>query len=206
MTSSTLQGVRVAILVTDGFEQSELLEPRIALDNAGAATFLISPTEGKVKGWNDNEWGNVIPVDIPLKSATADDFHALFLPGGVMSSDHLRVNPQAVQFVKHFMEVGKPVAAICHGSWTILEAGAVRGRTMTSWPSLKTDNSACNVKSRLSHIIMMLPRRGNVMLVRYFRRHHVSSNCAVAPVVICLKDSPRNCPKAAISGLQRAST
>jgi len=139
MTSGTLQGIRVAILITDGFEQSELLEPRRALDNAGAATFLISPTEGKVKGWNDNEWGNVIPVDIPLKSAKADDFHALFLPGGVMSSDHLRVNPQAVQFVKHFMEVGKPVAAICHGSWTILEAGAVRGRTMTSWPSLKTD-------------------------------------------------------------------
>lgn len=139
MTSSTLQGIRVAILVTDGFEQSELLEPRIALDNAGAATFLISPTEGKVKGWNDNEWGNVIPVDIPLKSAKADDFHGLFLPGGVMSPDHLRVNPQAVQFVKHFMEVGKPVAAICHGSWTILEAGATRGRTMTSCPSLKTD-------------------------------------------------------------------
>jgi len=139
MTSGTLQGVRVAILVTDGFEQSELLEPRRALDNAGAATFLISPTEDKVKGWNHIEWGKVIPVDIPLKSAKADDFHALFLPGGVMSPDRLRANPLAVQFVKHFMEVGKPVAAICHGSWTILEAGAVRGRTMTSWPSLKTD-------------------------------------------------------------------
>lgn len=139
MTSGKLQGVRVAILVTDGFEQSELLEPRRALDNAGAATFLISPTEGEVKGWNDNEWGNEIPGDIPLKSARADDFHALLLPGGVMSSDHLRMNPQGVQFVKHFLDVGKPVAAIGHGAWTILEAGAVRGRTMTSWPSLKTD-------------------------------------------------------------------
>ena len=139
MTSGTLQGMRVAILVADGVEQSELLEPKRALDDAGAATLLISPAEGNVKGWNHNQWGNEIPVDIPLKSARAEDFHALFLPGGVMSADHLRLNPRAVQFVKHFMEGGKPVAAICHGSWTILEAGAVHGRTMTSWPSLKTD-------------------------------------------------------------------
>jgi len=139
VTSGTLQGMRVAILVTDGFEQSDLLEPKRALDDAGAATFLISPTEGNVKGWNHNQWGNEIPVDIHLKSANADDFHALFLPGGVMNADHLRMNPQAVQFVRHFTEAGKPVAALCHGPWMILEAGAVRGRTMTSWPSLKTD-------------------------------------------------------------------
>jgi protease I len=139
MTIGALQGMRVAILATDGFEQAELLEPRMALHHAGAATFVISPSEDKIKGWNDKEWGVELPVDIPLKSAKAEDFHALLLPGGVINPDRLRMNPNAVQFVKDFMEAGKPVAAICHGPWTILEAGAVRGRTMTSWPSLKTD-------------------------------------------------------------------
>ena len=138
MTIGALQGMRVAILATDGFEQAELLEPRIALNHAGAATFVISPLE-KIKGWNSKEWGIELQVDIPLKSAKAEDFHALLLPGGVINPDHLRMNQNAVRFVKDFMASGKPVAAICHGAWTILEAGAARGRTMTSWPSLKTD-------------------------------------------------------------------
>jgi protease I len=139
MTTGTLKGKRVAILVTNGFEQSELLEPRRALDEAGATTRVVSPISGKVKGWNHKEWGNEVPVDIELKSANGEDFHALLLPGGVMNPDQLRMNPDAVEFVKHFEKAGKPIAAICHGPWTLIEAGAVRGRTLTSWPSLKTD-------------------------------------------------------------------
>ncbi len=139
MTTHTLQGKKVAILAADGFEQSELLEPRKALNEAGATTQVISPAGAKVKGWNHKEWGNEVPVDISLDAAKAEEFDALLLPGGVMNPDQLRMNPKAVEFVKHFTEAGKPVAAICHGPWTLIEAGAVRGRTMTSWPSLKTD-------------------------------------------------------------------
>ncbi len=139
MASNTLKGKRVAILVTDGFEQAELLEPRKALDEAGATTLVVSPAKDKVKGWNTKEWGNEVPVDVPLEEAKASDFHALLLPGGVMNPDHLRMNPKAVSFVKQFTDAGKPVAAMCHGPWTLIEAGAVNGHTMTSWPSLKTD-------------------------------------------------------------------
>ncbi len=139
MTNGNLSGKRVAILVTDGFEQSELLEPRKALDEAGATTKVVSPVEKKVRGWNHKEWGNEVSVDVPLASAKAEDFDALLLPGGVMNPDHLRMKPEAVAFVKQFADAGKPVAAICHGPWTLIEAGAVRGHTMTSWPSLKTD-------------------------------------------------------------------
>lgn len=139
MTTGTLKGKKIAILVTDGFEQSELMEPRKALDEAGATTQVVSPADGKVKGWNHKEWGNAVPVDVPLKSASAEDFDALLLPGGVMNPDQLRMDPKAVEFVKHFADSRKPVAAICHGPWTLIEAGAVRGRTLTSWPSLKTD-------------------------------------------------------------------
>jgi protease I len=139
MTSGTLQGKKVAILVTDGFEQSELLEPRKALDDAGATTQVVSPANTKVKGWNHKEWGNEVPVDVSLDSAKAAEFDALLLPGGVMNPDQLRMNPKAVEFVKHFTDSGEPVAAICHGPWTLVEAGAVCGHTMTSWPSLKTD-------------------------------------------------------------------
>lgn len=139
MSSGNLQGKKVAILVANGFEQVELLEPRKALDQAGAITQVVSPADRKVKGWNMKEWGNEIPVDVPLESANAGEYDALLLPGGVMNPDHLRMNPEAVDFVRRFVDTGKPVAAICHGPWTLVEAGAVRGRTMTSWPSLKTD-------------------------------------------------------------------
>lgn len=139
MTTGNLQGKKVAILVTDGFEQVELLDPRKALDEAGAKTEIVSPAGKKVKGWNHKEWGNEVPVDKSLDSAQAEEFDALLLPGGVMNPDNLRMNPKAVEFVKHFTDTGKPVAAICHGPWTLIEANAVRGRTMTSWPSLKTD-------------------------------------------------------------------
>lgn len=137
--ASILQGKRIAILATDGFEQVELLEPRRALDEAGAITEVISPKEGKIKGWNHTDWGNEVPVDVPLKEAKAGDYHALLLPGGVMNPDHLRMDPEAVSFVRHFVDSNKPIAAICHGPWTLVEADAVRGHTMTSWPSLKTD-------------------------------------------------------------------
>ncbi len=139
MPKDTLSGKRIAILVTDGFEQVELLEPRKALDEAGATTLVVSPAKDKVKGWNLKEWGNEVPVDVPLDEAKPSDFDALLLPGGVMNPDHLRMNPKAVSFVKQFTDAGKPVAAICHGPWTLIEAGAVNGHTMTSWPSLKTD-------------------------------------------------------------------
>lgn len=139
MTNRNLQGKKVAILVTDGFEQVELLEPRKALDDAGANTQVVSPKDSQVKGWNHTEWGKEVAVDVALKSAKAGDFDALLLPGGVMNPDHLRMMPEAVAFVKQFIDTGKPVAAICHGPWTLIEADAVRGHTITSWPSLKTD-------------------------------------------------------------------
>lgn len=134
-----LAGKRVAILVADGFEQVEMTEPRNALEAAGADTTLVSPVSGKVKGWNHTKWGNKFAVDLPLAQARAEDFDALVLPGGVMNPDHLRLAPKAVALVKAFVDAGKPVAAICHGPWTLIEAGVVRGRRMTSYPSIKTD-------------------------------------------------------------------
>jgi deglycase len=137
--ANTLQGKKIAILATDGFEQSELMKPRQALQEAGAQTQVVSPKDGKIKGWNMKQWGEEVAVDVPLKSADPASFDALLLPGGVMNPDQLRMIPEAVSFVKHFFSAGKPVAAICHGPWMLVEADAVRGRTVTSWPSLKTD-------------------------------------------------------------------
>lgn len=134
-----LKGKKVAILVTNGFEQVELIEPRKALDAAGADTKVISPQKGKVRGWDHTEWGLEIPVDVELNAANPDDYDSLLLPGGVMNPDHLRMDPKAVRFVKSFFEAGKPVAAICHGPWMLVEAGVVRGRKLTSYPSIKTD-------------------------------------------------------------------
>ncbi len=139
MPNSALKGKRIAILATDGFEQVELTEPRKALEDAGADTVVVSPKDGKIKGWNHKEWGEEVAVDVHLDSAHPADFNALLLPGGVMNPDHLRMNPRAVHFVRQFVDAGKPIAAICHGPWSLVEAEAVRGHTMTSWPSLKTD-------------------------------------------------------------------
>lgn len=139
MANNNLQGKKVAILVTDGFEQVELLEPRKALDQAGATTQVVSPKDKKVKGWNSKDWGDEVSVDVPLDSANPEEFDALLLPGGVMNPDHLRMDPDAVEFVQQFVDDGRPIAAICHGPWTLIETGAVSGRTITSWPSLKTD-------------------------------------------------------------------
>jgi protease I len=137
--SDKLKNKRVAILATDGVEQVELIEPKKALEEAGAQTDVISPKDGKIKGWNHTDWGKEIPVDINLKSADQNNYDALMLPGGVMNPDTLRMDPAAVQFVKSFFDAGKPVAAICHGPWLVVEADAVRGRRVTSWPSLRTD-------------------------------------------------------------------
>jgi len=139
MARNTLEGVRVAILATDGFEQSELTEPRKALDAAGAVTKVVSPKSGKLRGWNHKEWGEEVQVDQLLDGADPKNFDALVLPGGVMNPDALRMQPKAVAFVKSFFDAGKPVGAICHGPWTVIESGAAKGHRMTSWPSLKTD-------------------------------------------------------------------
>jgi protease I len=134
-----LQGKKVAILVDTGFEQVELIEPRQALDQAGAKTVVVSPQKDRVKGWNHTAWGQEVAVDLPLEKARAEDFDALLLPGGVMNPDRLRMNRKAVDFVKAFLTAGKPVAAICHGPWLLVEADVVRGRTVTSYPSIQTD-------------------------------------------------------------------
>ena len=139
MADGKLNGKRVAILATDGVEQVELTEPRTALDEAGALTTLVSPKTGSIKAWQHDHWGDEVQVDLPLEQADANDFDALMLPGGVMNPDRLRTNRKAVEFVQRFVSSGKPVAAICHGPWLLVEANAVRGRTVTSWPSLQTD-------------------------------------------------------------------
>jgi len=139
MATNKLTGKRVAILATDGVEQVELTEPRKALDEAGAKTTLVSPKSGKIKGWQHDHWGEELKVDVALESANADTFDALLLPGGVMNPDQLRMNKQAVQFVRSFFDSGKPVAAICHAPWMLVEADVVSGRSVTSWPSLQTD-------------------------------------------------------------------
>jgi protease I len=139
MPERNLSGVKVAILVTDGFEQVELLEPRDALNHAGAETCVVSPKRDRVRGWNFTDWGNEITVDVPLDQARPQDFDAILLPGGVMSPDKLRMDEKAVAFTQGFIDAGKPVASICHGPWTLIETGKIRGRRMTSWPSLRTD-------------------------------------------------------------------
>jgi deglycase len=134
-----LTGKKVAILVADGFEQVELTGPRSALEKADAETQIVSPAGKKVKGWNHTKWGKEFPVDVRLEDADPSQYDALLLPGGVMNPDKLRMNATAVAFVRHFVTNGKPIAAICHAPWTLIEAGAVQGRTLTSWPSLKSD-------------------------------------------------------------------
>jgi len=135
-----LRGVTVAILATNGFEEVELTETRKALDAAGATTKVVSLEAGKIRSWKTTDWGDVeVAVDQTVADAKPGAFDALLLPGGVINPDKLRMNKQAVDFVRAFFDAGKPVAAICHGPWTVIEAGAAKGRRTTSWPSLKTD-------------------------------------------------------------------
>jgi protease I len=137
--AADIQGKRIAILATVGVEQVELVGPKKALESAGATAEVVSPESGKIRAWDMKDWGTEIPVDKTLSEANPDHYDALMLPGGVMSPDRLRANNDAVKFVRHFVETDKPIAAICHGPWTLIEAGGVRGRRMTSWPSLRTD-------------------------------------------------------------------
>jgi protease I len=136
---ATLNGKIVAILVAEGFEQVELTEPKKALDEAGAQTVIVSPAKGEVQGWKHFDKADKFKVDLPLDEADPNQFDALLLPGGVANPDQLRTMPKAVQFVRAFFDAGKPAAVICHGPWTLINAGVVKGRTITSWPSLQTD-------------------------------------------------------------------
>jgi protease I len=137
--ASKIEGKKVAILTDNGFEQVELTSPREALLAAGAVVHVISPQAEKVKAWNEKDWGIEVPVDVPLQEARPEDYDALVIPGGVMNPDFMRVNPACVAFAQHFMEQGKPVAAICHGPWLLIETGMINGRKMTSYNSIKTD-------------------------------------------------------------------
>ena len=135
----TLNGKKVAILVADGFEQEELTSPREALEIAGAEIEIVSPAEGEVQGWNHDDKADTFRVDMPLNLARSDDYDALLLPGGVRNPDQLRMMTRAIEFVDGFFATGKPVAAICHAPWLLIETNVIRGKTITSWPSLKTD-------------------------------------------------------------------
>ena len=134
-----LSGKKIAILVEDGFEQVELTSPKEALEAAGAQTQIVSPKTGKVKGWQHTKWGDEFPVDVAIEQAKAENFDALLLPGGVMNPDKLRTNQKAVHFVRSFFDQAKPVAAICHCPWMLVESDVVEGRTVTSYPSIQTD-------------------------------------------------------------------
>jgi protease I len=139
LNSKQLSGKKVAILVEDGFEQVEMTSPKEALEAAGAKTYIVSPKADKVKGWEHTKWGQEFPVDVAIEQANATNYDALLLPGGVMNPDKLRTNKKAVQFVRSFFDQAKPVAAICHGPWMLVEADVVEGRMVTSYPSIQTD-------------------------------------------------------------------
>lgn len=134
-----LKNLKVAILTENGFEQIELTSPKEAMEQAGVTVHVISPQEKEVKAWDKDKWGITIPVDRNIADANADEYDGLLLPGGVLNPDKLRMNEMAVEFVKRFLEEGKPVAAICHGPQTLIETGLIEGREMTSYPSIKTD-------------------------------------------------------------------
>jgi protease I len=137
--SEPLKGRKIAILATDGFEQAELTDPKKNLEDAGATVEVLSIKEGKIKGWDKTDWGSSVKVDRLVSDAKTSDYDALVLPGGQINPDKLRMDKAAVAFVREFAQSQKPVAAICHGPWMLIEAGVVRGRTMTSWPSVHTD-------------------------------------------------------------------
>lgn len=140
MTHPTLSGRRIAVLATDGFEQSELTEPKRLLEAAGAKVDVIAPDGAQqIKGWDKKNWGAPVDVDVALNDAQPGNYDALVLPGGVMNPDKLRLEPAAIALIRQFGESGKPIAAICHGPWTLIDADLVKGRKLTSWPSLRKD-------------------------------------------------------------------
>lgn len=137
--ANELENKTIAILVTNGFEQEELTRPRRALHDAGATTHIVSPESGKVRAWDHSDWGENFSVDVTVGEASADQYDGLLLPGGVMNPDKLRMNPDVQRFVRAFFDARKPVAVICHGPWTLIDAGVVQGRKLTSYPSLQMD-------------------------------------------------------------------
>lgn len=140
MSVSPLRGRRVAVLATDGFEYSELTEPKRLLEEAGAKVTVIAPGGAKqIRGWQGGNWADAVAVDLPLSRARVEEFDALVLPGGVMNPDKLRLQREAIDFIRDFGDTGRPLAAICHGPWTLIDAGVAMGRRMTSWPSLRCD-------------------------------------------------------------------
>ena len=141
-----LNGRRVAVLATDGFEQAELTKPVEGLRAEGAEVEVVSPKSGQIQGYNHQEKGDKTTVDRRLSEAKPTDYDALVLPGGVINPDALRLEPEAIAFVRSFVQSGKPIAAVCHGPWTLIDAGGVRGRKMTSWPSLKADLTNAGAK------------------------------------------------------------
>jgi protease I len=130
---------RVLILATDGFEQSELIEPKKTLEQAGIETVVASPKAGEIRGWNHTDWGESVKVDAGLDEVDAEDFDALMLPGGIMNPDKLRQEERVIELIEDFDQADKPIAAICHGPWLLVEADIVDGRTVTGWPSIRTD-------------------------------------------------------------------
>lgn len=136
---ATLSGKRVAIITENGFEEVELTSPKKALEEAGAKVDIVSPQKEKVKAWDHDHWSITLPVDVQVEKAKPEDYDALVVPGGVLNPDQMRLNKHCVAFAQQFLETGKPVAAICHGPQLLIETGMIEGRTMTSYPSLKTD-------------------------------------------------------------------
>ncbi len=146
--STQLRGATIAILATDGFEQVELTKPKQALEDAGATVHVVSPESGSIEGWDEDDWGDEVSVDVTLGDADAASYDALVLPGGQINPDKLRINDDALAFVKAFASAGKPIAAICHAPWLLAETGLAEGRTLTSYRSIRTDlkNAGATVK------------------------------------------------------------
>jgi protease I len=154
MSKNTLSGKRIAVVATDGFEQAELTEPKRMLEEAGAKVDVISPGDAKqIKGWNKTDWGQSIDVNVPLGKAKAGDYDAIVLPGGVINPDKLRTDKAVLDFVQSISGAKKPVAAICHGPWTLVNADLVKGRRMTSWPSLRKDLENAGAKWEDSEVV-----------------------------------------------------
>ncbi|KAF1055309.1 MAG: putative cysteine protease YraA [Stenotrophomonas maltophilia] len=150
-----LSGKKIAILATHGFEQSELTGPKRFLEEQGAQVTVVSPAEeDSIKGWKDKNWGEAVKVDQPLDGADASSFDALVLPGGVINPDALRINEQAIAFIQRVAEAGKPVAAICHGPWLLINSGLAKGRQVTSWPSLQQDLANAGAQWRDAEVVV----------------------------------------------------
>ncbi|MEO7149889.1 MAG: type 1 glutamine amidotransferase domain-containing protein [Rhodanobacteraceae bacterium] len=179
MSQPSLNGRKVAILAADGFEQSELQKPKQLLEDAGASTFVIAPGDAaSIKGWKHTDWGDAVKVDVPLAKAKVADYDALVLPGGVINPDKLRLHEDAIKFIKDFGATGKPIAAICHGPWTLINAGLVDGKQVTSWPSLKIDLTNAGAQWEDSEVVV----DGNLITSRKPDDIPVFANALIAAI------------------------